>query len=134
MKRKRLNNDAVPIVWPNLPTHLTKPPVAPRTTSLASPEARRIKEEEVVEARLREEKSKDEFSTHEELQAKFDVSRLSPGILNVVKGECLLFLKVFFFFMDFFLLENKVTKPWLDREIKPSPTAIPEIYNINSLS
>ena len=25
------------------------------------------------------------------------------------------------FFMDFFLLENKVTKPWFDREIKPNP-------------
>ena len=71
LKGKRLNNDAVQIVWPNLPTHLTKPPVAPRTTSLASPEARRMKE-----ARLREEKSEDEFSTHEELQAKFAIANL----------------------------------------------------------
>ena len=39
----------------------------------------------------------------------------------------------FFFLHGFFFLENKVTKPWFDREIKPSSTAIPEIYNINTL-
>ena len=38
-----------------------------------------------------------------------------------------------FFLYGFSFLENKVTKPWFDREIKPSPTAIPEIYNINTL-
>ena len=43
------------------------------------------------------------------------------------------FFFFFFFFMDIFSLENKVTKPSFDREIKPSPTAIPEIYNINTL-
>ena len=32
----------------------------------------------------------------------------------------------FLFLYGLFFLENKVTKPWFDREIKPSPTAIPE--------
>ena len=35
----------------------------------------------------------------------------------------------FFFLYGFFFLENKVTKPWFERDIKPSPTSIPGIYN-----
>ena len=48
------------------------------------------------------------------------------------RRRCVFFLFVFFLY-GFFFLENKVTKPWFDREIKASPTAIPEIYNINTL-
>ena len=55
---------------------------------------RRRKEEEVIRGSFARKKSEDEFSTLEELQAKYDVSRFSPGILNVAKRECLMLFKL----------------------------------------
>ena len=65
-----LKSAAVPSVWPGLPSHLTKPLLNPRRSTLASAEAREHNVEAIEVRREKAHLSQDSFSSLDELKIK----------------------------------------------------------------
>ena len=70
--RKRLKPDAIPSIWPNLPSYLSQETPPPHITPMATSTSRELMET----LRKSQAKEKDSFSSLEELETKFCMAYL----------------------------------------------------------
>ena len=87
VKRKVLNNGAVPSIWPNLPSHLNKTSPTQRTTKLVSSELRR-------EQCLMKDIINDIVSDLKDIDAKTTKSKLPDGVHKIVEDQYVSFIKL----------------------------------------
>ena len=66
LQRKRLTGDVIPSVWPNAPSHLTKPRCTPYSTSESKYMIQCERDEEII----LEQSSLDKFGAIDELDKK----------------------------------------------------------------
>ena len=69
-QRKALKPHALPSLWPNLPQHLSKPPVTNRKTLFATSESRKVNEKNEMEKKMRKEEECNLIRSVEELYSK----------------------------------------------------------------
>ena len=86
----KLKPDAVPSVWPDLPSHLKKKPPNPRSTTLATFEARQHNVQAAEERRRHDRMVKDSFSS---------LSELRETILRVIYQRTSLMKKMVTFYL-----------------------------------
>ena len=87
----KLKPDAVPSVWPDLPSHLTKKPPNPRSTTLATFEARQHNVQAAEECRRHDRMVKDSSSSLSELRETIlKVNDLPTNFMNEENGHLLL--------------------------------------------
>ena len=87
----KLKPDAVPSVWPDLPSHLTKKPPNPCSTTLATFEARQHNGQAAEERRRHDRMVKDSFSSLSELRETIlKVNDLPMNFINEENGHLLL--------------------------------------------
>ena len=95
LSNKRLKDDAVPCIWPDIPAHLSKPPPV-RTTTSASSDVRREnvtrREEEAENERI----AQDTYHSLEELVSKFSQLQLPSNVLSVTRDNYVLLYKMVF--------------------------------------
>ena len=86
LKRPQLANDAVPTIWPNVPTHLLKDDVEPseRPTKLSSALSRRQSTEAIA-------KENDQLIDKDSLLNA--AIRLPPGCVRIVDASSVIYLK-----------------------------------------
>ena len=91
--RKELNHDAIPSIWPNCPSHLSKPRNI-RTTKFATLHARNEKVKIAKKLENEKEIEEDMFSSLGEINVKFSKRNLSNEIHRINQVEQYLFISI----------------------------------------
>ena len=95
LSRKRVKDDALPCIWPDLPEHLTKV-VTPRPTSLSSSESRQGNAKRLLEEAEQDRITRDTFHSLSELISKEGQLLLPPNVCKVVSDNYIIFYKLDF--------------------------------------
>ena len=95
LSRKRVKDDALPCIWPDLPEHLTKV-VTPRPTSLSSSESRQGNAKRLLEEAEQDRITRDTFHSLSELISKEGQLLLPPNVCKVVSDNYIIFYQLDF--------------------------------------